>query len=357
MDVARRFAADRVRDLVEHAARTPDRDAAARGVVPHRGAVGVRSRDPREPVASRCERHSRSSGCSSRSSCSARCSRRASASWRRSRSVSCTSCWPQGSCCRDRRAVVAHLARDGFRTPVGRTRARPTMPPSRSARLRERADRHAVTRGAVVGLLLFVPISAIRVRPRPQRHRLRPQRMGAALRGRTVRGLRRGRVRRRTARDRGALLERHGGARSGRSCSGSRSASRSGRSADSRSALVSGRDARVHSGPHPRPDGLRRAVRCDRRRARGATPRPEQFERRLRRTAARDRRERARLSSAVVSRPGGRVRARPVRGTSGLHRAKCWVTPSRGDPQDSATENRPPMAERLVRTGKGATVR
>jgi hypothetical protein len=34
----------------------------------------------------------------------------------------------------------------------------------------------------------------------------------------------------------------------------------------------------------------------------------------------------------------------PVRGTSGLHRARCWVTPSRGDPQESATENRPPMA-------------
>jgi hypothetical protein len=34
----------------------------------------------------------------------------------------------------------------------------------------------------------------------------------------------------------------------------------------------------------------------------------------------------------------------PVRGTSGLHRARCWVTPSRGNPQESATENRPPMA-------------
>ena len=34
------------------------------------------------------------------------------------------------------------------------------------------------------------------------------------------------------------------------------------------------------------------------------------------------------------------------RGTSGLHRAWCWVTPSRGDPQDSATESRPPMAGR-----------
>ena len=35
-----------------------------------------------------------------------------------------------------------------------------------------------------------------------------------------------------------------------------------------------------------------------------------------------------------------------IRGTSGLHRARCWVTPSRGDSQDSATENRPPMAMR-----------
>jgi S-(hydroxymethyl)mycothiol dehydrogenase len=45
----------------------------------------------------------------------------------------------------------------------------------------------------------------------------------------------------------------------------------------------------------------------------------------------------------------GRVAAcrtlrRPARGTSGLRRARCWVTPSRGDPQESATENRPPMA-------------
>jgi len=32
----------------------------------------------------------------------------------------------------------------------------------------------------------------------------------------------------------------------------------------------------------------------------------------------------------VASRPGGRVPAWPVRGTSGLRRARCWVTPSRG---------------------------
>ena len=63
--------------------------------------------------------------------------------------------------------------------------------------------------------------------------------------------------------------------------------------------------------------------------------------------------------AAVVSRPGGRVPTRSVRGTSGLHRAGCWVTPSRGDPQESATENRPPMADssaqvRVKRCGKSA---
>src|SRR5262249_45723925 len=46
--------------------------------------------------------------------------------------------------------------------------------------------------------------------------------------------------------------------------------------------------------------------------------------------------------------PAGRPRAgrfgAPVRGTSGLRRTRCWVTPSRGGPQESATENRPPMA-------------
>jgi len=40
-------------------------------------------------------------------------------------------------------------------------------------------------------------------------------------------------------------------------------------------------------------------------------------------------------------------------GKSGLHRAGCWVTPSLGDEEDSATESKPP---RLVR-GKGETVR
>jgi len=37
----------------------------------------------------------------------------------------------------------------------------------------------------------------------------------------------------------------------------------------------------------------------------------------------------------------------PGRGKSGLRRAGCWLTASRGDPQESATENRPPMASRL----------
>ena len=44
------------------------------------------------------------------------------------------------------------------------------------------------------------------------------------------------------------------------------------------------------------------------------------------------------------------------RGRSGLHRAGCWLTASRGDPQESATENRPPMASGPG-TGKGETVR
>jgi hypothetical protein len=37
--------------------------------------------------------------------------------------------------------------------------------------------------------------------------------------------------------------------------------------------------------------------------------------------------------------------ARPLwqgRGKSGLHRARCWVTPSPGDGKESATERRPP---------------
>ena len=62
----------------------------------------------------------------------------------------------------------------------------------------------------------------------------------------------------------------------------------------------------------------------------------------------------------TVSRPGGRGTGRtagPCRGRSGLRRAGCWLTASRGDPQDSATERKPPMAGLQARTGKGERVR
>ena len=42
------------------------------------------------------------------------------------------------------------------------------------------------------------------------------------------------------------------------------------------------------------------------------------------------------------------------RGKSGLHRAVSLLTAGRGDPTESATENRPPMDLRI--TGKGETV-
>src|ERR1700744_472639 len=42
------------------------------------------------------------------------------------------------------------------------------------------------------------------------------------------------------------------------------------------------------------------------------------------------------------------------RGRSGLRRAGWSVTPTRGDPRDSATENKPPSRPR--RDGKGETV-
>ena len=55
------------------------------------------------------------------------------------------------------------------------------------------------------------------------------------------------------------------------------------------------------------------------------------------------------------------ARHRPGRGRSGLRRAGCWLTASRGDSQESATENRPPMAPglpgaqvRVKRCGKSA---
>jgi hypothetical protein len=46
------------------------------------------------------------------------------------------------------------------------------------------------------------------------------------------------------------------------------------------------------------------------------------------------------------------------RGKSGLHRAAWWVTPTRGNPRDSATENRPPAAPagNGRSAGKGETV-
>ena len=58
----------------------------------------------------------------------------------------------------------------------------------------------------------------------------------------------------------------------------------------------------------------------------------------------------------VASRPGGRVSRSSTwrssaRGTSGLHRARCWVTPSRGDPQESATENNRRWRARSHRQG------
>ena len=69
-------------------------------------------------------------------------------------------------------------------------------------------------------------------------------------------------------------------------------------------------------------------------------------------------------STAYAGRHGGRAGRTAAsvpgngccRGTSGLYRAGWWVTPTRGDPRDSATENRPPAPTR-VGTGKGETVR
>ena len=55
-----------------------------------------------------------------------------------------------------------------------------------------------------------------------------------------------------------------------------------------------------------------------------------------------------------TSRADGRVEPSGAsRGTSGLHRAGWWLTATRGDPRDSATENRPPGASA---PGKGETV-
>ncbi len=45
------------------------------------------------------------------------------------------------------------------------------------------------------------------------------------------------------------------------------------------------------------------------------------------------------------------------RGRSGLHRAGCWLTASRGDSQESATENRPPMGRWSGSPGRRPQVR
>ena len=67
------------------------------------------------------------------------------------------------------------------------------------------------------------------------------------------------------------------------------------------------------------------------------------------------------IELAGWSRPGATrvVEFAPCRGRSGLRRAGCWLTASRGDPQESATENKPPMDDGLWAgvTGKGETVR
>ena len=63
----------------------------------------------------------------------------------------------------------------------------------------------------------------------------------------------------------------------------------------------------------------------------------------------------ARPSAILVPRmgwPGDRVEATP-RGRSGLYRARWWVTPTRGNPRDSATEMKPPPG---LPGGKGETV-
>jgi hypothetical protein len=41
-------------------------------------------------------------------------------------------------------------------------------------------------------------------------------------------------------------------------------------------------------------------------------------------------------------------------GKSELHRTRCRVTPGEGDLEDSATENKPPAAERLAGKGEKA---
>ena len=63
------------------------------------------------------------------------------------------------------------------------------------------------------------------------------------------------------------------------------------------------------------------------------------------------------IVAALLARAGQVVAAGPSgarRGKSGLRRAGCWLTASRGDSKDSATENRPPAPQGA---GKGETVR
>ena len=57
-------------------------------------------------------------------------------------------------------------------------------------------------------------------------------------------------------------------------------------------------------------------------------------------------------ADGLAGRPRRRASTRR-RGKSGLHRARWWVTPTRGDPRESATENRPPDSPEA---GKGETV-
>ena len=60
-------------------------------------------------------------------------------------------------------------------------------------------------------------------------------------------------------------------------------------------------------------------------------------------------------ANGPAGRPRGPGEIRRPRGRSGLRRAGWWVTPTRGDPRDSATEKRPPLSPR-GESGKGETV-
>ena len=119
---------------------------------------------------------------------------------------------------------------------------------------------------------------------------------------------------------------------------------------------------RPHGARHGRPARRPRAGAGDRRpqTARVAAPGPARARRRSGGTLVR---QRLRAGGGGSARPytgGGRV-GRTVasvgnhrRGRSGLRRAGWWPTATRGDPRDSATENRPPL-HRV--TGGGARVK